>query len=55
MEIDVIAICCDFTEYADLEEFQNDYNKEEYETIEYIENQTTVIRLDNGGFIIQSF
>lgn len=56
IELDVIALCCEYTEYDDLEEFQNAYNAEDYESIEDIENETTVIRLDNGeGFIIQDF
>lgn len=54
VELDVIALCCDFTEYEDLEEFQRDYG-EEYETIEDIENNTTVIRVGVDGFIIQAF
>lgn len=54
IELDVIALCCEFTEYADLEEFQADYG-EGYETIEDIENQTWVIRVDADSFIIQSF
>ena len=54
-ELDVIGICCDFTEYDDLKEFQKEYGDEEYECIEDIEEQTMVLRLDNGGFIIQVF
>ena len=57
IELDVIAICCDFSEYADLEEFQADYG-EEYETLEDIENNTIVIMLGSDlddGFIIQAF
>ena len=52
--LDVIALCCEFTEYENLEEFQADYGKE-YETIEDIENVTTVIMVDDVSFIIQSF
>ena len=39
----------------DLKEFQKEYGNEEYECIEDIENETTVLKLDNGGFIIQVF
>ena len=28
MEFDPIAICCDFTEYENLEEYQNDYGED---------------------------
>lgn len=54
VELDVIALCCDFTEYADLSAFQSEYN-EGYESIEDIENATTVIRIDDESFIILCF
>ena len=54
IELDVVAISCEFTEYSTLENFQKDYG-EEYESIEDIENKTQVIRLYSGGFIIQNF
>ena len=31
MELDPIAICCDFTEYASLEEWKQDYGYEPYD------------------------
>ena len=54
IELDVIALCCEHTEYKNIKEFQNNYGKE-YQTIEDIEDSTTVIRIDNGGFIIADF
>jgi hypothetical protein len=54
MELDVIAICCDFSEYKNLAEFQKDYSKD-YESIEDIERDTQVIRIDDEAFIIQQF
>ena len=54
MELDVIGICCDYTEYESLEEFQEQCN-DSYKSIEDIEDETTVIRLDDGGFIVQNF
>ena len=54
LELDVIALCCDFSEYENLEEFQKAYSKD-YETIEDIEQATTVIRVDDDSFIIQDF
>ena len=55
MELDVIAICCNFSEYENLKEFQNDYG-DEYESLEDIENSTTLIKIeDEEGFIIQQF
>jgi hypothetical protein len=53
-ELDVIELCCDFTEYDSLEEFNKDYNRE-YENIDDIVDDTVVIRVDNTSFIIQNF
>ncbi len=41
IEFDPIAICCDFTRYENLKEFQDAYGKE-YETMEDVEEQTQV-------------
>lgn len=55
IELDVIALCCEYAEYESLEEFQSDYNADEYKTIDDIEDSTTLIRIDDNAFIIQSF
>ena len=56
IELDVIALCCDFTEYDDLDEFHESYDKDEYKTIEDIADKTTVIPIgDTGGFIVGDF
>jgi hypothetical protein len=64
-ELDVIAICCEFTEYANLAEFQDDYGAENYPDYESISDQTCIIQSDyyaasseewgNNSFIIQAF
>jgi len=54
MELDVIGICCEFYEYEDLKEFQENYG-DEYQTMEDIEERTTVIPVDGDRFIIQQF
>ena len=54
IELDIIAICCEYSEYESLEEFQNDYGSE-YESIDDIERETEVIRIDDDSFIIQQF
>ena len=54
IELDVIALCCEYAEYDNLEEFQADYGNE-YETIEDIQNATSVIMIDDDSFIIQQF
>ena len=54
IELDVIAICCEYTEYENLSEFQREYGQE-YKTIEDIEDHTTVITINDDSFIIQQF
>jgi 5'-deoxynucleotidase YfbR-like HD superfamily hydrolase len=54
IELDVIAICCEYSEYENLAAFQEAYS-EDYETIADIEQETTVIRFGIESFIIQSF
>lgn len=54
MELDVIAICCDFTEYDNLKEFQKEYG-EDYPDIDSIGDSTTVIPVGTEGFLIQNF
>lgn len=51
IELDVIAICCDYTEDT-IEYFLNQY---ELETLEELEDNTTVIRVDNKNIIIQNY
>ena len=54
IELDVIALCCEYAEYDNLEEFQADYGNE-YKTIERVECDTAVIMIDDTRFIIQQF
>lgn len=57
MELDVIAICCEWAEYANLAEFQEAYS-DECQTLEDIQDKTQVIMLGDSlddGFIIQQF
>jgi hypothetical protein len=54
MELDVIGTCCEFTEYENIEAFQDDYGSE-YETLDDIRDVTTVIEIDDDAFIIQAF
>ena len=54
IDLDVIALCCEYSEYANLKEFQDDYGTE-YETIDDLRDETTVIMVDDESFIIQQF
>jgi len=53
MEFDMVGIACDFTEYASIAEFREDYGSE-YKTWEDVYEDTTVISVDDGA-IIQNF
>ena len=52
-ELDVIALCCEYTEYEDIEEYNKDY--EPVESIDEIAELTTVIPVGENGFIIQAY
>ena len=60
IELDVIALCCEYIEYENLKEFENDYGKE-FSNIDKrfkysIEDNTTLIPIEGtDGFIIQQF
>jgi len=53
-ELDVIELCCEYTEYNNLEEFNKDYNRE-YKNIDDVVDDTIVIKVDSERFIIQNF
>ena len=60
VELDVISLCCDFSEYEDMAEFQRDYNTNSdgsspYQSMEDVYNETTVIPVNGEAFIIQAF
>ena len=56
IELDPVAIRCEFTQYENLKEFHNDYDEEDYPDIEAIRDYTQVIEIDGtDGFIIQCF
>lgn len=52
INLDIVAICCDFKEYADIEEIKANYNM--IKNIDDLYKYTQVIEFD-GGFIIQKF
>ena len=54
MEFDPIALCCEFTEYENLKEFQEDYSTD-FKTLEQISDDTQVIPIDEEAFITQDF
>ena len=58
IELDVIAICCEYSEYDNLEDYQNQNGfSQRYSdfTYESIADETTLIRIENtDGFIVQN-
>lgn len=50
-ELDVISLCCDFSEYADLEEFHRNYDKEDYPDFETLGCLAVIIPVDEERFI----
>ena len=54
LELDVIALCCDYTEYDSLKDFNDDYGTK-YSEIEQVEDKTQVIQIDDNSFIIQQY
>lgn len=65
IELDIISICCEYSEYADIKEaytqYQDDYmelgedeEEREEKAKEYLQDNTQVIEFE-GGIIIQDF
>tara|TARA_R110002167_G_scaffold136824_1_gene323671 strand:+ start:280 stop:483 length:204 start_codon:yes stop_codon:yes gene_type:complete len=55
IEFDPIALCCEYSEYDNMKEFHEDYNKEEYPDIESVQHNTMVWEFGVESFIIQQF
>lgn len=55
VELDPIALCCEYSEFENLEELQASYP--DIESMEDLQNNTTVIPLGDkhDGFIIQDY
>ena len=51
IELDVIALCCDYVEYSDFEELQTDYP--DVKSIEDLYNHTSVV--SENPLVIQQF
>jgi len=58
MELDPIAIHCEYTEYKDFTEFRDDYKdyvkEHRIKDLEQLQEHTQVVEYE-GGFIIQQF
>jgi len=55
LDFDPIALCCEYTEYENIEEFQLNYDHERYPDKDSIMDSTQLIEVGMEGFIIQNF
>jgi len=54
IEFDMIGLCCEYSEYENIEELQANYS--DIKSMEELEDKTQVIKIeDSEGFIIQDF
>ena len=54
IELDVIALCCEYAEYDNFAEFQ-EYYGEDYQTMEDIRMSYNSIMIDDERFIISQY
>ena len=52
IELDIIAICCEYSEYDNFEELKKDYDIED---MKELEENTSVIIINSDSFIIQCY
>jgi len=52
--LDVIALCCEYSEYTDFAEVQANYSSTKLDNIDDLQDHTLVIEFD-GGIIIADF
>jgi hypothetical protein len=54
IELDIVALCCEYTEYESLKELQENYT--DIKDMEDLRDRTQVIEIEGKeGFIIQDF
>jgi len=51
-EFDMVALCCEWSEYENLEELQQDY--QDIKTLEELQEKTEVIEFD-GGLLVREY
>ena len=54
VELDVIALCCDFAEYDSIKDY-NQQLDEEFNNIDELSDNCIVIELEGGGFIAEQY
>ena len=53
IELDVIAICCDYVEYESIEDYNSDYDEDHESHCDITE--TTALEIDDTRFIIWQY
>jgi hypothetical protein len=54
LDLDVIAVCCDYCEYKDFQELKSNYLN--IKTLDELKERTEVIPIENSqGFIVRNF
>tara|TARA_R100000458_G_scaffold50585_1_gene50820 strand:+ start:1135 stop:1437 length:303 start_codon:yes stop_codon:yes gene_type:complete len=53
--LDVIGLCCEYTEYDHFKIFQSEHTHMGYKSLEDVSNDTTVIPIDEESFIVGNF
>ena len=55
-EYDVIGICCDYTEYNDLDDYNQQLTEsEKFESIEQLSQETLVLETEKGSLIVENY
>ena len=52
LELDVIALCCEFTEYKTIKDALEEYN---FTSIQELTDNTFILHTNDGGIIVQDF
>jgi hypothetical protein len=53
IDLDPVALCCEYTEYKNLKELQANYS--DITSMEDLQDNTTVIMIDDESFIIADY
>lgn len=54
LQLDVIALCCEYSEYADLEDIKSHYSNTTLDNLDDLHEHTQAIQFETG-IIIQDF
>ena len=55
VELDVIALCSEYTEYDNISDFHCNYDHEDYPDVDSLYDYTEVIHFGDDSFIIENF